>query len=407
MEIDITDIDSYIKESYDTSISIYNGEDSDRDQDLSESLKHEIYREASKDPGFTELRYLPDILNHIMREEKDPYHPNRNAEYELKRLRRELENLIDNRHDYNDEIYKLLQIYILRKYGFDEDFIETLTNRYTRYDDEFIRDLTEQTNIISFLKVLSYKSPFTVLMIKGSKSDYRVFYQAIRNLSKRGVKYSEVKSLLAYPSGRPLTDMSTITKIKRSTLGNLPGDILWSHDKVLLDKKYEGDTGYLENVQIPVVRYGTGINGIFFGERDDDHKGTFYYYEPGSTIFLHAKRALVTPNKITAMIQIAGKDFTKKIWRAPQLDMFGMPDKDEMDQDEDDKIFDDVALGTYNYGDGMIDVDDSMFDQMLYKGIDRYDVIILSKMESEHGLTTEVVDLRGPEESFENLTMIL
>jgi len=176
-----------------------------------------------------------------------------------------------------------------------------------------------------------------------------------------------------------------------------------------------------ENEFIPVTRYAEGMSKSFYFEDTSDiqknsYCGTFYYYEPESTTFLHvnpqkilraidksdAAKKLGVLESFVRVFEVLFLDYnllvSKKYW-----DLWSGHPRDPnvpSDVSEFDVFYSAYKQEAYALQD---DLDQPFCNAAREQG---YDVIILDKMVGSRQIVTEILDTRPREESFGNLCFL-
>ena len=156
----------------------------------------------------------------------------------------------------------------------------------------------------------------------------------------------------------------------------------------------------------------------------EDFHGTFYYYEPGSNIYLSSTSTLVVPNKIIACLYLYDF-FQTLLFLVNPLTKYG-----EFSRSNEDMYFpgrlDEYVKNLYDgkylnwkhlinrmlssgfdfteHRPEMYAMEDR-FDQILCRGARRLkiDVILLTTMNGETRVVSEILDTRQRAESYKNL----
>ena len=186
---------------------------------------------------------------------------------------------------------------------------------------------------------------------------------------------------------------------------------------------------------IPVTRYSKGMKrGLFFekGESDtQEHCGTFYYHDEGSTTLLAYKTYLKTFNKTDAMkklgedlpkddsgdkwVRFSRKGIKKHINGTYPRNLILTPEKalwfrEDYDSDTESEGLQNVSFGKHYAGNYLqLYAAEDYLDQPLCLAAKEndIDIIILENMIGSFQIVTEILDTRSREESFRSLVYIV
>lgn len=295
--------------------------------------------------------------------------------------------------------------------------------------------LSRSINRDEFLSYLQQYRPFLYQRVRQLEISPDQTSYLIRHLKNIGISDDFINSVLLYPSGRPISTMIIIT-----TIPILDGDLneirlFVSSDKVLLNSDWLNKSIEIHQKSLfPVIRYGAGMSrGAYtpaapFETSINDYCGTFYYYEPGSNIFLLAKDILIVPNKLMASVYLLEKRTTLSlIYR--HLDSFGkfLPSKPDQGgySGLDNQLIFDVSGKKYPAWDYFLDAMisgrhdflnhypslyalEDRFDQPICQEARRknFELIIFTTMTGMNRVVTEIIDIRPRAISYANLYQI-
>ena len=234
---------------------------------------------------------------------------------------------------------------------------------------------------------------------------------------------------LLYPSMRPVNDMAMFRHVTSAlyTRAVKIDDYLYSLKSTSFDGK-EIDLG----LGIPVTRYSDGMNkGLYYnGGKNKKFCGTFYYYEPSSTIFLTFSTHAIYKNKHEAVKEFTSEDHPDYMradyaeFSEPLVNMYYNPEsyKEEylVKFPEDLRMtpreyyakvkkepfppqYENLPERKYYIGKkiGFYAVEDD-YDQDLcsYSKQQGHEVVILTHMVGSRQIVTEVLDTRERSQSF-------
>jgi hypothetical protein len=187
-----------------------------------------------------------------------------------------------------------------------------------------------------------------------------------------------------------------------------------------------------EDTMIPITRYATGMSsGLYYNETKETHYcGTFYYYEPESTVFLKYNRMLKAKDKKEAadILGINLEDYEsltgfildKLISKGENPSLMFTPKElhiflNEIEMIDSSDSFGDIKftgkeqkLPPIKYYCGHVlnvYAEQDFLDQPLCRAASEqgYDVILLTHMVGSRQVVSEVLDTRPRMESFDNL----
>ena len=266
-----------------------------------------------------------------------------------------------------------------------------------------------------------------------------------------------VLNTLTYPSGRPRTEMGLFNNnIRVEDIKGERGLIFSSFDNVLINPQWIGKTLSINTPSFfPVVRYGTSEHGTFhsslLSNRAGLFCGTFYYYEPYSTIYLEAFKILLTPNKFCATVYLIGMDRTIELMEnyldefgdivfnnvilnnnnnnnnggeeemsdvteeyAATYSKVGPPRNYDLNYKDWKDVFSDMMNGTFNFlqHNKLLYPMEDRFDQIICSEASkkeggreegRFDIIVLTTMTGRTRVVTEILDVRSRRTSYDSL----
>lgn len=255
----------------------------------------------------------------------------------------------------------------------------------------------------------------------------------IENYRSLGISDDFISQLLLYPSGRPITDITSYfpfynVHIKYLNLSDI--DRIVPH----YDNPYyisNIDDGIYNNIFIPIIRYQIGMHGYLtiISDTETEFCGTFYYYEPASNFMLFAPQILVSWNKITTCLDlgISIQTIFDILW--PQVYNRITLDKNDNELDalpsiigynvdpmgsKEQQWMDVIKLYKDRQVNPIIHVPDTYaiedeFDQLLCTTAHNMgiSIIILKYMTGETRVVTEILDTRNRKQSFENIYIAL
>ena len=209
---------------------------------------------------------------------------------------------------------------VLQRYGFSEDEANGLFGMFRDLTPKELATLKGSRDRADFLRKLGRIYPYILKIVQTmeiSPDLKSYFIKAITGINSEDAitelpeEYKWLEPLVFYPSGRPITSMQRFG----GAPGPLTGHILDSDDPIFPPQTAIGRLIFLkQSAYIPVTRYGAGMSrGLYYDETNQDDGqddelaeqgsefcGTFYYYEPGSDVYLHCGNLLLAPNKILA-----------------------------------------------------------------------------------------------------------
>jgi hypothetical protein len=167
-------------------------------------------------------------------------------------------------------------------------------------DPEFVQCLILLRIFTTTPPWFDYIEPYTIPSPRSYKADAKHYQQLIDD----GWGAMFVYDGLRYRSGRPVTDISIITK---------PGEKRHWHD-LSRAVPYRPLHPYLANftnglhvspLLLPIVRYEAGMSrGLYYETAEGEFCGTYFYFEPDSGFYLESDTTYVASNKISAAIQL-------------------------------------------------------------------------------------------------------
>jgi len=313
---------------------------------------------------------------------------------------------------------------ILVYLGFTADFVSINANNYNRLTDEQSKTIGDDYNTF---KELSFRmhdiSPILSMMLTNTSFIPGLIPRITKLIQQMGLDVDVFKTKLLYQSGRPKSDMNTMVNLIPSKLPDL--DIIPPSTDVLVHTSLLDITSiYEKKCLFPVIRYGKKDKGMYMSDKKSEYCGKFYYYEPGSNIYLESNKTLFSQNKFTAMLKLYGYKVTLDSMRY-SLDNHGKfaTDKNSIEylsigeylcgiifngKYKNAKDFlDDMNDGKYNfreYNSKLYAVEDR-FDQLLCRagkeqGID---VMVFTMMTGTSRLVSEILDVRS--NTYKYLTM--
>lgn len=204
---------------------------------------------------------------------------------------------------------------------------------------------------------------------------------------------------LVYSSMRPKTDMLMFKQINYLKYKNKKQLNKYEY---ILDGKTKG---------LPVTRYSQGMSkGLYYTDKSTDQFcGTFYYYEPESSVFLSFKTSIIFKNKIKAMAYFfpeQGGLSDEKYEEYPEdmkitpLEYLGA-DAEEHDSE----YLESLGDAKYYVGAKRFYAAEDIYDQPICIEARKrdIDVIILTHMVGSRQIVSEVLDTRTRQESFLSL----
>lgn len=340
---------------------------------------------------------------------------NRLGEINIDREEAEYNNIVKFLHEYEYNHGVNHEKEILTRAGFPESFIEWKIGKIKVLNQAVIFQITEDAkSIYDFSEMIKPYNEYASLVVLSLEIDPNPtnIYGLLKQL---GFDLNNIRRIFEYPSGRPRTEMRRIVNVPT---GNVPpNNILKNSTDVLIDSRYLNRTGQLEeDMWIPVVRYGKSSDeGYCYTCEDPTEKfcGKFYYYEPGSNIYLHAKKVLITQNKFTAMLHLFDTETINYVINT--VDKHGnIIDFNTFDESCYEGYYDPlcVELNYQKWGDffnalkdGSYDVGtyksslyaiEDRFDQLICKRAKLYgfDVVIFSMMTGQSRIVSELMDVR-------------
>lgn len=190
-----------------------------------------------------------------------------------------------------------------------------------------------------------------------------------------------LKSLMKFANPSPVKEEMLVESAMR--INAKPGLIIADID--------EGEPG--EALVIPVMRYQRSTGSLYYDPSEESYCGTFYYFEPYSSIYLFCNWVLVTDNKI-----LAARELGMSIEEVAEI------------LEEEVKEIEDFWEGRR-----LIPLDDEFYsyedelDQDICKFAheEGYEVIILKMMNGTNRYVTEILDVRSRSKSFQSLYLMV
>lgn len=272
--------------------------------------------------------------------------------------------------------------------GFHNSFINEITNQPLVLNCE---PLNNARSYWEFLDQLLEQNPFFGRQVAHLTIRVVNSQVMVQRLLSAGITIDVINRLLVYPSGRARTDMRCIEDLK---IG-LPYGVIETSDQITYNCS---KVHYLDHASAwPVVRYGAGMNGTYLADSSESYRGTFYYFEPDSSIMLDARKVLVAPNKITACFELLGYKATKKVISSINNGIGNFRLKSMANNSYDFTIFDQAMYA-----------EEDCLDQPLAIGAHEQgiDLVVLCYMTGSTRMVSEILDVRDRSLSFQSLTRI-
>jgi hypothetical protein len=169
------------------------------------------------------------------------------------------------------------------------------------HDDELtqcfimLRFYTTDPPWITFIEDLVIKTPLSL------QKDL----QHYKELVDEGYDANFVYNALRYRSGRPVTDITAITKPmskKFWNAGDLTRAVPYRDNTTTIADIPNGMYGTL---LLPIVRYEAGMSrGLYYETAQGNYCGTYFYFEPGSGFYLESYKTLIASNKMSAAVYL-------------------------------------------------------------------------------------------------------
>jgi len=229
--------------------------------------------------------------------------------------------------------------------------------------------------------------------------------------SKYNLPIALLLKILFFESGRPRTDMSPMTTVSTHNFAQNLSKFtkITAKDELLVHPKWLKQFS-INFALIPIVRYGcSSENGCYYKAKNvaagtnasGPMCGTFYYFEPGSDIYLMCETAKIFENKFAAM-----KYFVPNIFEPNRSDLrkeYGIS-KFEMVM----PLFEYRKQHFHHFYPLLYALEDPL-DQALCKlarkrGIN---VLVFAYMTGAERIVTEVLDTRDRQSSFDSLVHII
>lgn len=303
--------------------------------------------------------------------------------------------------------------------GFDDDFSRQVSGFVQPFDSEQIQFLQTSSSKDDLLDKLSLSKPFLADLIRSLEINVSNSKFVLRRLRSNGMPENLIHTYLIYRSGRPQTIMSQMTIVEPFNLEIYGMKLFTSVDPVLISADWLNKIVEVHQPSLfPVVRYGAGMSKgtytkTYVSKTDEEFCGTFFYYEPDSTVFLRATNILFCPNKICAMAYLIGIDETAKIFdsdfKVGTQQYHRTRVREVLDATSWNGVITEMLVGNFDFTihyPEMYALEDR-FDQLLCNAArDRFELVVLTSMTGETRVVTEILDTRSRNLSFQSLGFV-
>jgi len=305
--------------------------------------------------------------------------------------------------------------------GFDDDFARQVAGLVYPFEASEIQFLQTAHSKDDLLDKLSASRPFLADLIRSLEYNVSNSKFVLSRLLAHGIPMNLVNAYLIYRSGRPRTTMAGMTIVSpvdwETELNAVK--LFASDDPVLIPSDWMNKLVEVHQSSLfPVIRYGAGMSKgtytkTYGANATESFCGTFYYYEPDSTIFLRARDILVCPNKLCAMAYLVGVSETARMFDRDIKDgnqtYRRTPVRDILDADSWDQLITEMVVGNFDFTqhrETMYALEDR-FDQPLCNASrGRFELVVLTSMTGENRVVTEILDTRSRQLSFGMLRSI-